>query len=69
MLMSLVSHPCKALFIGKSRYYDNKKSRSVKLMEINNQEITVSKNNILEPVINGQPLFTLRNNFPEITGC
>ena len=28
----------------------------------------VSKNNYVEPVINGEPLFSLRNNIPENTG-
>ena len=46
-------------------HYDDKKSSNMKLMENNNWEITVSKNNDQKPVINGQPLFSLRNNIPE----
>ena len=32
------------------------------------KDIMVSKNNDLEPVIDGQLLFSLRNNVPENTG-
>ena len=38
------------------------------LTENNDLEITVSKNNDMEPVINGQPLFIWRNNGPKING-
>ena len=40
----------------------------VKLMEINDWEMTVPKNNGRKPVINGRPLFRLRNNVPESSG-
>ena len=53
----------------KSCYYDDKKSSNLKLMEINDWEITVSKTNDQKTVINGQPLFSLRNNGPKNSGC
>ena len=37
-------------------------------METNDWEITVSKSNDQKPVINCQPLFSLRNNGPESSG-
>ena len=40
----------------------------VKLTENNDWEMTVPKNNSRKPVINGQPLFSLRNNVPEGSG-
>ena len=40
----------------------------VKLTENNDWEMTVPKNNNRKPVINGQPLFSLRNNVPEGSG-
>ena len=39
------------------------------LSENNSCEITMLKNNKLKAVINGQPLFSLRNNGPEKIGC
>ena len=38
------------------------------LTENNNWEITVSKNNDLETIIIGQPLFIWRKNGPDTTG-
>ena len=38
------------------------------LMENNDWDITLSKNNKLQAVINGQPLFNLKNNGPKKTG-
>ena len=52
----------------KSRYYDDKKSSNMKLKENNDWEIMVSKTNDRKPVINGKPLFSLRNNGPESSG-
>ena len=46
-----------------------KKSTNMKLMENNNWEITVLKNNNPKPVINGRPLSSLRNNGPKSSGC
>ena len=40
----------------------------VKLTENNDWEMTVPKNNNRKPVINGQPLFSLRNNVPKGSG-
>ena len=38
-------------------------------MENNDWKMTVSENNGQKPVINDQPLFSLRNNVPECSGC
>ena len=40
----------------------------MKLTENNDWEITVQENNDRKPVINGRPLFSLRNNGPESSG-
>ena len=39
------------------------------LTEKNDWEMMVSKNNDIEPVINGQPLLIWRNNGPNSNGC
>ena len=49
-------------------YYDDKKSSIAKLMENNDWEITVSETNGRKPIINGRPLFSLRNKVPESSG-
>ena len=49
-------------FLQKSHYYDDKKSKNVIITENNDWEMTMSKNNALKVVINGQPLFSFRNN-------
>ena len=53
-------------FFEKS--YDNKQSRNVILTENIDWEIKKSNNNKLKAVINGQPLFSLRNNGPDNNG-
>ena len=40
----------------------------VKLMENNDWEIAVLKNKDLDPIINSQWLFSVRNNIPENAG-
>ena len=48
--------------------YDDKKSSIVKLTGNNDSEIKVLETIDRKPVINGQLLFSLRNNGPEISG-
>ena len=45
-------------------YFLGNMSSIMKLMEINDWEITVSETNDQKPVINGRPLFSFRNNDP-----
>ena len=52
----------------KSHYYDNKKSSNIKFTENNDWVIMVLKTNDQKPVINGRPLFSLRNYGPESSG-
>ena len=49
-------------------YNDDKKSIIVKFTENSDWEMTVLKNNGQKPVINGRPLFSLRNNVHESSG-
>ena len=51
------------------RFWEMAKDRHVKLKENNDWEITVWKNNNLKPIINGQPIFSLRSNVHENTCC
>ena len=53
-------------FIGKHHYCEDKKSRNFKVMENNDWEIAVSKNNDLKAISNGQPLFISEITFPKI---
>ena len=50
--------------LGKSRYYDDKKTSNMK----SNWEITVSKTNNQKTVIEGRLLFSLRHNVPKSSG-
>ena len=56
------------LITVKICYYDDKKSSNMKLTENKDWEITVSKTKDQKPVINGRPLFSLRNNGSESSG-
>ena len=56
------------LITVKSCYYDDKKSPNMKLTENKDWEIAVAKTNDQKPVINGRPLFSLRNNGSESSG-